>query len=126
MATDVQKVRALIPDTEAAFDGETMFSNEDIETYLEVAGGSVLRAAAYAVYAIATSEALISKIIRTQDLSTNGAGVAEALHKKAEALAKRADAEEASGDVYYNIVDFGWDERPELTEWNWGYYDGRG
>lgn len=117
MATSIDKVRVLIPDTEAVFNGGTLFTETEIETYLEIANGSVLRAASYAVYAIATSEAMISKVIKTQDLSTNGAQVAEALHKKAAALAARADKEDDLADAFYfNIID-SYSGHPELTEW---------
>lgn len=113
MATDIEKVRVLIPDTEAIFDGEKLFTDEDITTYLEISGGSVLLAASYAVLAIATSEVLISKVIRTQDLQTNGAAVAEALHKKAAALALRADKEDA---FYLDVITTEVMWTPEGTE----------
>lgn len=118
MATDIQKMRVLIPDNEQIFDGDYLFSDNDLNAYLEVANNSVLRAASYAVLAIATSEAIISKIIKTQDLSTNGAAVADALRLTAKQLADRADKEdELAGEFYLNIVDYGVGQnRPELTE----------
>ena len=121
MATDIQKMRALIPDNEQIFDGDYLFSDNDLSAYLEVANNSVLRAASYAVLAIATSEAIISKIIKTQDLSTNGAAVADALRLTAKQLADRADKEDdLAGEFYLNFVDYGYGTtRPELTEWNW-------
>lgn len=121
MATDIQKMRVLIPDNEQVFDGDYLFSDNDLNAYLEVANGSVLRAASYAVLAIANSEAIISKIIKTQDLSTNGAAVADALRLTAKQLADRADKEDdLAGEFYLNFVDYGYGTtRPELTEWNW-------
>lgn len=121
MAGTVEQVRVLIPDTEAVFDGATLFTDTEIETYLAIAGGSALRAASYAILAIANSEAMISKVIKTQDLSTNGAAVADALRLTAKQLADRADKEETLADGFYlDIVDYGWGvNRPELTEWNW-------
>lgn len=123
-ATDAQLgiMRVLIPDTEEVFDGETLFEDKDLQNYFTAGGGSVLRAAGLAVLAISNSEALISKVIGTQDLQTDGAKVAEAMRKNAQLLFDRADAEEAQADsFYFNVVDYGgtW-ERPELTEWNWG------
>lgn len=119
-------VRALIPDTEEVFDGETLFTDDDLGNYYIAGRGSTLRAAGFAILAIATSEAMISKVIRTQDLQTDGAKLAEALRKHAETLFGRADKEdELDGGFYFNIVDFqsGWTSTtPELTEWNWGYY----
>ena len=121
MATDIQKMRVLIPDNEQIFDGDYLFSDNDLNAYLEVANNSVLRAASYAVLAIANSEAIISKIIKTQDLSTNGAAVADALRLTAKQLADRADKEdELAGEFYLNVVDYGVGQnRPELTEWNY-------
>ena len=121
MASDIEKMRVLIPDNEQVFDGDYLFSDNDLNAYLEVANGSVLRAASYAVLAIANSEAIISKIIKTQDLSTNGAAVADALRLTAKQLADRADKEDdLAGEFYLNIVDYGVGQnRPELTEWNW-------
>ena len=121
MATDVEKVRLLIPDNEAVFDGEYMFTDTEIEAYLEVANQNILRAASYALLAVASSEAIISKIIKTQDLSTNGAAVADALRLTAKQLADRADKEdELAGEFYLNVVDYGVGQnRPELTEWNY-------
>ncbi len=122
MATDIELVRTLIPDTEAIFgpsENETLFSDGDITNYLTV-GGNVLRAAGLAVYAIATSEALISKVIRTQDLQTDGAKVAEALMTKAKALMDRADVEDVQGLSYFDIIDYGegWSiYPPELTNY---------
>ena len=118
MASEIEKMRVLIPDNEQVFDGDYLFADADLETYIEVAGGNVLRAAGFAIMAIAASEAMISKVIKTQDLSTNGAQVAEALRKNAEALFKRADEEDSAADAFYmDIIDYGYPwTRPELTE----------
>ena len=117
-ATSIAVIRTLIPDTEAVFDGATLFTDTEIGHYYTAGRGSVLRAAGYAMLAIANSEAIISKVIRTQDLQTDGAKLAEALRKNAEALFTRADKEdELDNGFYFNIVDYGFGEtRPELTE----------
>lgn len=127
MATDpVQIVRRLIPDTEEVFDGETLFTDEDIQIYLEI-GVSPYRAAGLAMIAIANSEAIISKIIRTQDLQTDGAKLSEAILKNAQLMFARADKEdELANGFYMNIVDYnGYTaDRPELTEF-WNGVDGQ-
>lgn len=121
---DIGIIRSLIPDDAPAFGptgADYMFTDEEIARYFKVAGGSPVRAAAFAVLAIATSEALISKVIKSQDLQTDGAKVSDALHKKAETLFAQADAVDnaAAGD-FFEIIDYGWaPERPELTEWEW-------
>lgn len=121
----VRIVRTLIPDKEAIFGAagdEYMFTDEDIEDFFTAGGGSVLRAAAHANQAIATSEALISKQIRTQDLQTNGAAVANSLLERARQLFQQADQEDARANAeFFEIIDYGegWSrERPELTEYS--------
>lgn len=126
-ADDIRIIRTLIPDTEAVFGeagDQTMFSDDEITDFYTVGRGSALRAAGYANYAIATSEALISKKIQTQDLKTDGPAVADSLIKKADALFARADKDDEAGAVeFFQIVDFqaGWGlDRPELTEYGYG------
>lgn len=118
--TDVDVVRTLIPDTEAVFGdsgSETLFNDTDIGNFLLAGGNSVLRAAGLACLAIGTSEALISKVIRTQDLQTDGAKLSDAMVKKADLLFRRADKIELSEQAYFQIVDYGWGTYPpELTE----------
>lgn len=92
--TPVGQIRLLIADVDT---GENqIFTDEQLEGYLSITRDSVKRAAADALDAIATSEALISKVIQTQDRSSNGAAVADALRKHANALRARADEEEAA------------------------------
>jgi len=127
MATEdqIRITRVLIPDTEEVFgvgEDETLFSDDDIADFISAGGNSVLRAAGLACLAIGTSEALISKKIRTQDLQTDGPAVADAMQKKAALLFKRADDEASAIDAsYFDIIDFGegWGDTPELTEWTW-------
>lgn len=88
----VQQVRLLIADVGT---GENqIFTDDQLKGYLSIARDSVLRAAADALDAIASSEALTSKVITTQDRSSNGAAVADALRKHAAALRQRAKEEE--------------------------------
>lgn len=124
MADDIAVVRSLIPDTDAVFgDGENeyIFEDSDIQNFLAVAKGNALRAAAYACMAVGSSEAIILKVIRTQDLQTNGATLQDSFTNKAKVLFAQADREDASaGSDFFQIIDYGegWDlERPELTEW---------
>ena len=88
----VQQVRLLIADVDT---GENqIFTDEQLKGYLSITSQSVKRAAADALDAIASSEALTSKVIQTQDRSSNGAAVADALRKHANALRARAKEEE--------------------------------
>lgn len=83
----VKQVRALIADT----DSKQLLTDEQIETYLVLNEWNVRRGAAEALEVIATSETLVSKVIRTQDLSTDGAKVADSLRKHAALLRRQAD-----------------------------------
>lgn len=110
--TPVGQVRALIPDVEEVDfndDGTAtfLFEDEHIEAFLTISGDNVLRAAVRAVEAIAVSEALISKVIKTEDLQTDGAKVANALLARARQLREDADAgDEADDQSAFDIVDF--------------------
>jgi hypothetical protein len=68
----------------------------------------IRRAAADAVDALATSEALISKVIKTEDLQTDGAKLANALIQRAIQLRRQADKEEDALelDTAFTVVDF--------------------
>ena len=79
----------------------------------------IWRAAADALDAIATSEALTSKKIRTQDLSTDGPAVAAELRKQAAALRGKADQADAESDSFFEIIPFCHPSGPEGTEARW-------
>lgn len=75
-------------------------------------------AAAQALDIIASSEALVSKKIRTQDLSTDGPAVAASLRANAAELRRQATAEAEAADVdgvFFDVVDHGSTSRPEHT-----------
>lgn len=117
LATDRGKVRALIPDVEQVdFSGEGVpqyiFSDAHIDALLATSRGGPLgrikRAAAKGMRAIAVSEALIQKVIRTEDLQTDGAKTATALLAAARDLEGEADQDDEDADDRYafTIVDF--------------------
>jgi hypothetical protein len=119
-ADEIRVVRTLIPDTDAVFGAahnEYLFTDGQITDFLTVGAGSPIRAAAYANYAIATSEVLISKVITTQDLQTNGASVANSLINKANGLFQQADKIDAGQmNEFFDIVfPSRGGYRPELT-----------
>lgn len=120
----IAKMRTLIPDNAQIYPDENdvkqyIFTDDEIQEFLDIAEGSVLRGAAYAVGTMATSEAIISKVIRTQDLTTNGAAVSDTLLKRADSLHDRADKQDlAAGVDFFQIVYPDHMRRPpELTEW---------
>lgn len=116
VASQIRLVRLLLNDVAAADSGERVFSDVDIVDFLTLEGWNTKRAAAQAIDTNADNEALASKVLRTQDLSTDGAKVADALRKRAAALRDQADREDDESDdgAYFEIVP-GRTPRPELT-----------
>lgn len=86
VTTPAGRVRLLINDTAAV----PVFADTDIAAFLELEGGNVKLAAAQALDTIADDEALTSKVIRTQDLGTDGAKVAQILRERAQNLRSEA------------------------------------
>lgn len=80
--TPLLQVRLLISDVQTG--DNQVLTDEQVEGFLALNTDNVRLAASDALRAIATSEALISKVIRTQDKATDGAKLAEALLKLAD------------------------------------------
>jgi len=78
-----------------------LIADDVLQGYLALQEGNVHRAAADVLDAMATSEVLLSKKIRSQDLQTDGPAVAAELRKQAVALRARADAIDAQADAGY-------------------------
>lgn len=91
LSTNVGQVRRTIPDRD---ESNPIFSNEEIESFLTDEGANVKRATAYAIETIATDQTLVLKVITLQNLSTNGAAVANALLARAKVLRGSADYDE--------------------------------
>lgn len=101
MTNNIGKVRLLIPDRVEA---NAVFTDEEIQAYLDMNDSNVRRAAAEALETIASDEAMTLKVLTTLDLSTNGASVSDALLRRAEILrdkADEADAGEEGGSFDY-------------------------
>lgn len=110
--TDVQKVRLLIADLDT---GNQILTDNQVSDYLELESGSVRLAAATALEAIATSEVLISKVIKTNDLSTDGTKVAAELRAQAKNL-RELEGAALEGEGFFDIVDVvGYANSPELA-----------
>jgi hypothetical protein len=111
------QVRLLIADV-STDDTKRLLGDDAVTGFLTMNAGNIKRAAADALDAIADSEALVSKVIRTQDLQTDGAKVADSLRKHADRLRAQADtADDAEDDGFFDIVDTIQPRcRPELTE----------
>lgn len=101
-STDVGKVRLLVPDTD---EQNALLIDPQIEALLSMEG-SVKLAAATALDIIASSEALVSKVIRTQDLQTDGAKVSAELRARAASLRQQVDDGVGDDSVGFDFVDF--------------------
>jgi hypothetical protein len=95
--TDLGRVRLLISDVDTA---SPTFTDAEISAFLALEGGNVRLAAAQALDTIASNEALVSKQVRTMDVSTNGPAVAAELRARARALREQADRYDADGDPF--------------------------
>ena len=100
-STAIGQVRLLIPDTEqldnlndSSTTAEYLFSDAQIQALLSLYSDNVKRAAAQAKMILATSEALINKVIRTTDYTTDGAKLGAELRAQAKALQDEADRDD--------------------------------
>jgi hypothetical protein len=112
----VGQVRLLINDVD---EPNLVFPDDQLEAFLTLESGSVKRAAAQAIDAQATNEALAAKVLKTHAKETDGAKLADAMRKHADSLRKQADRDEdlADGGFAFEIVDLVGDEGcwPERT-----------
>ncbi len=103
--TDAGRLRLLISDVQDS--PKQIFSDQEIAAFLSLSAGRVLRGAALALETIASDQALRSKVIRTQDVQTNGAQLAEALLKHADRLRREDDDQAEDVDGFgFEIVQF--------------------
>src|SRR5690349_5445867 len=99
--TDAGTVRLLVNDVGAPW----VFSDAEINSFLALEGGNVKRAAAQAIDTNATNEVLASKVLRSQDVSTDGAKVADAMRKHAAALREQALLDEEADGEFFDVID---------------------
>jgi hypothetical protein len=109
--TVVGQIRLLIPDVEQLGDPADgtvtpayIFNDSQIQAFATLYSNNVKRAAAQAKLVLATSEALISKVIKTDDLQTDGAKLGAEL--RAQAAELRAQADFADAFDAFEVVDF--------------------
>lgn len=102
-ATDRGRVRLLLTDIDAP---TAVFTDAEIDAFLALEGDNVKRAAAQAIDTNADNEALASKVLKDHQLGTDGAKVADALHKRAAALRAQADRDDATSDTesFFEII----------------------
>lgn len=99
LSTDVGRCRLMVPDR---LESEAIFSDEEYGAFLALEG-DVRRATAMALETIASDEALVQKVQKTADFSTDGAAIARALLGRAASLRAQAgesDAADADGGAF--------------------------
>lgn len=111
MDADYATLRLLIADTDP---DNQLLTGEQLEGLLILNNGDLRLAAAEALEAIAASEVLVSKKIRSQDLSTDGPAVSAELRALATALRDRVAA--AEEDDIFDLVPQPSRWRPELAD----------
>lgn len=100
--TDVGLVRLRISDRDSA---NPIFQDEDLNAFLAFEGDS-LRASASALEAIAVNQALVLKVIKLLQLSTDGAKLAETLLKLATNYRNQAAYNDAANGGTFDIAEF--------------------
>lgn len=112
LSTNVGKMRAMIPDSNA---DAYVFEDAELEAFYSIEGESLKRATALALETIASNEAMVLKVVRLLDISTDGAKVSDALLKRAALLRTQADDEDVASEAGFDIAEmvmspFGWRE----------------
>lgn len=115
------RIRVLIPDAEAIYGdagNEYLFNDLDLEAYYAEGFENAKCAAGLAKMAIGGSEALILKVIKNYETSTNGAALmrewtaaGQALYDMGLAEIADADADEGIFEVVY--PEWGYERHPE-------------
>lgn len=102
---DIAAVRLLCADTNTD-PAKVLLSDDNYDSCLLIENGSIKRAAAAGLGIIAASEVLVSKVITTQDLQTDGAKVAAELRAQAKALRDQADVDDEADGFVFGVVEF--------------------
>ena len=119
-STVIGQIRLLIPDVEqlqnladSTADDSYLFNDDQIQAFATLYSNNVKRAAAQAKLVLATSEALINKVIRTADYTTDGAKLGAELRAQAKQLQDEADKDDLADayDSSFIIV-------PQNTKWD--------
>jgi hypothetical protein len=97
----IGQIRLLIPDVEQLANpadptatAEYIFNDAQIQAFASMYSDNIKRAAAQAKLVLATSEALINKVIRTTDYTTDGAKLGAELRAQAKQLQEEADRDD--------------------------------
>jgi hypothetical protein len=110
-ATAIGQTRLLIPDVDQlenladpTADSEYIFNDHQIQAFLSLYSNNVKRAAAQAKLVLATSEALINKVIRTADYNTDGAKLGAELREQSKQLQAEADKDDLTESYEEGLI----------------------
>lgn len=101
----IGRMRLILSDKDGT---NVFFEDEELQAFLSMAG-DVRRAAADAMDAMASNQAMVLKVIRTLNLSTDGAATARALREHAKTLREQADVADAGDGGLFEIAEFAGD-----------------
>lgn len=102
-STDIGMIRLLIPDRDP---DNLLFADRDLAALLVLEGNAVKRATASALELVANNESMVSKVIKTQDLQTDGTKVAADLRAQAAELRRQANEDDDATAGGLDIIDF--------------------
>lgn len=100
-ATLNDQVRSLIGDLD---NDNPIFTSAQLDIYVELGMNNPFFAAAFALRAIAVSEALMFRYLRTDDLTVNGVPGAEYLRKQANELVRQGQMFDANTQEAFFIT----------------------
>ncbi len=119
-STVIGQIRLLVPDTEQlenladpTAEASYLFDDHQMQAFAVLYSNNVKKAAAQAKLVLATSEALINKVIRTSDYTTDGAKLGAELRAQAKQL-----QEEAAQDALVEQYDSSFTVVPYNTKWD--------
>jgi len=108
--TEVGRVRKYIPDlvqlpdpSDPSLPASYMWSDAEVQSFVDDEDGNVKRAAAYILIATANNENLILKKLTTEDLSTDGPAVSNAMLKTAERLLAETAASAEEEELFLSV-----------------------
>lgn len=114
-ATAIGQVRLLIPDVEELENladptatASYLFSDAQIQAFLSLYSNNVKKSAAQAKLVLATSEALINKVIRTTDYTTDGAKLGAELRAQAKQLQDEANLDDLADSYDESFIVVGY------------------
>lgn len=97
--SEKDQVRLLISDVGGQDEESFIFSDEEINAFLSMEGGNIKLAASTALRTIAANTAMVMKVIKFMELSTDGAKVAKVLLETAKELKEQGEEDDEEIDI---------------------------